>query len=61
MSSTIPCRRTRTAAASCATAIAPYANRALERTAKIYMKRVLSSLEYSGVLAIEFFVREAAG
>jgi 5-(carboxyamino)imidazole ribonucleotide synthase len=36
--------------------IAPYANRALERTAKIYMKRVLSSLEYSGVLAIEFFV-----
>ena len=36
--------------------IAPYANRALERTAKIYMKRVLSALEYTGVLAIEFFV-----
>jgi len=36
--------------------IAPYASRALERTAKIYMKRVLSALEYSGVLAIEFFV-----
>ncbi len=36
--------------------IAPYANRALERTARIYMKRVLSALEYSGVLAIEFFV-----
>lgn len=36
--------------------IAPHANRALERTAKIYMKRVLSALEYTGVLAIEFFV-----
>ncbi len=36
--------------------IAPYANRALERTAKIYMKRVLAALDYAGVLAIEFFV-----
>jgi 5-(carboxyamino)imidazole ribonucleotide synthase len=36
--------------------LAPYANRALERSAKIYMKRVLSALEYTGVLAIEFFV-----
>ena len=36
--------------------IAPYVNRALERTAKIYMKRVLGALDYAGVLAIEFFV-----
>jgi 5-(carboxyamino)imidazole ribonucleotide synthase len=36
--------------------IAPYASRALERTAKIYVKRVLSALEYTGVLAMEFFV-----
>jgi 5-(carboxyamino)imidazole ribonucleotide synthase len=36
--------------------IAPYANRALERTARIYVKRVLSALEYTGVLAVEFFV-----
>ena len=36
--------------------IAPYANRALERTARIYVKRVLSALEYTGVLAMEFFV-----
>ncbi len=36
--------------------IAPYANRALERTARIYMKRVLGALDYTGVLAIEFFV-----
>jgi 5-(carboxyamino)imidazole ribonucleotide synthase len=36
--------------------VAPYANRALERTARIYMKRVLRALDYSGVLAIEFFV-----
>jgi 5-(carboxyamino)imidazole ribonucleotide synthase len=36
--------------------VAPYANRALERTARIYMKRVLRALDYTGVLAIEFFV-----
>jgi 5-(carboxyamino)imidazole ribonucleotide synthase len=36
--------------------IAPYVNRGLERTARIYMKRVLRALEYIGVLAIEFFV-----
>jgi 5-(carboxyamino)imidazole ribonucleotide synthase len=36
--------------------LAPYANAALERTAKTYMKRVMSALDYSGVLAIEFFV-----
>ncbi|HEX4151519.1 MAG TPA: 5-(carboxyamino)imidazole ribonucleotide synthase [Steroidobacteraceae bacterium] len=36
--------------------LAPYANRALERTARIYMKRVLTALGYTGVLAIEFFV-----
>ena len=28
----------------------------LERTAKIYLKRVMNALDYIGVLAIEFFV-----
>jgi 5-(carboxyamino)imidazole ribonucleotide synthase len=36
--------------------IAPYANAALERTARTYMKRVMKALAYVGVLAIEFFV-----
>ena len=30
--------------------------RALERTAKIYLKRVMNALDYVGVLTIEFFV-----
>jgi 5-(carboxyamino)imidazole ribonucleotide synthase len=36
--------------------VAPFAHSALERTAKIYMKRVMRALDYVGVLAIEFFV-----
>jgi 5-(carboxyamino)imidazole ribonucleotide synthase len=36
--------------------IAPFANRLLERTARTYMKRVMTALDYIGVLAIEFFV-----
>jgi 5-(carboxyamino)imidazole ribonucleotide synthase len=36
--------------------VAPFANPALERSARIYMKRVMSALAYVGVLAIEFFV-----
>ena len=36
--------------------VAPYASSAIERNAKIYLKRVMSALDYVGVLAIEFFV-----
>jgi 5-(carboxyamino)imidazole ribonucleotide synthase len=36
--------------------IAPYTNQALERTARTYMRRVLAALDYTGILAIEFFV-----
>jgi 5-(carboxyamino)imidazole ribonucleotide synthase len=36
--------------------LAPYAGAKLERTARIYIKRVMKELEYVGVLAIEFFV-----
>jgi 5-(carboxyamino)imidazole ribonucleotide synthase len=36
--------------------LAPFANRALERSAVMYLKRVMGALEYVGVLAIEFFV-----
>jgi 5-(carboxyamino)imidazole ribonucleotide synthase len=36
--------------------VAPYANAALERTARTYMKRVMKALDYTGVLTIEFFV-----
>jgi 5-(carboxyamino)imidazole ribonucleotide synthase len=36
--------------------IAPFANSGLERSARIYMKRVMNALAYVGVLAIEFFV-----
>lgn len=36
--------------------IAPFANPGLERSAKAYLKRVVSALEYVGVLALEFFV-----
>ncbi len=44
------------AAASCATACAPFSNSTLERSAKLYLKRVMNALDYVGVLAIEFFV-----
>jgi 5-(carboxyamino)imidazole ribonucleotide synthase len=36
--------------------LAPFASLSLERSAKIYLKRVMSALDYVGVLAIEFFV-----
>ncbi len=36
--------------------VAPHANAALERTARTYLKRVMSALSYVGVLTIEFFV-----
>jgi 5-(carboxyamino)imidazole ribonucleotide synthase len=36
--------------------IAPFTNARLERSAKLYTKRVMSALGYIGVLAIEFFV-----
>lgn len=36
--------------------IAPYANRALERSAGTYLQRVMTALAYVGVLTLEFFV-----
>jgi len=36
--------------------IAPFSNRALERKAQTYLKRVMNALSYVGVLTIEFFV-----
>lgn len=36
--------------------MAPFANPKLERTARIYLKRVMNALSYIGVLTIEFFV-----
>jgi 5-(carboxyamino)imidazole ribonucleotide synthase len=36
--------------------LAPYRSTTLERTARTYIKRVMSALDYVGVLAIEFFV-----
>jgi 5-(carboxyamino)imidazole ribonucleotide synthase len=36
--------------------IAPFTHSALERTARIYLKRVMNALAYVGVLTIEFFV-----
>jgi 5-(carboxyamino)imidazole ribonucleotide synthase len=36
--------------------IAPFANPALERMAKLHLKKVMQALAYVGVLAIEFFV-----
>jgi 5-(carboxyamino)imidazole ribonucleotide synthase len=36
--------------------LAPYPGARLERAARTYMKRVMSALDYIGVLAIEFFV-----
>ena len=35
---------------------APYANAALERSARLYLKRLMHNLDYIGVLTIEFFV-----
>jgi len=36
--------------------IAPFVNTALERTARMYLKKVMNALAYVGVLTIEFFV-----
>jgi 5-(carboxyamino)imidazole ribonucleotide synthase len=36
--------------------VAPFTNVQLERTAKLYLKRVMNALDYIGVLCIEFFV-----
>ncbi len=36
--------------------VAPFANTALERSARAHLRRVMLALEYIGVLAIEFFV-----
>jgi 5-(carboxyamino)imidazole ribonucleotide synthase len=36
--------------------VAPFAHLDLERAAKTYMQRVMTALDYTGVLAIEFFV-----
>jgi 5-(carboxyamino)imidazole ribonucleotide synthase len=36
--------------------IAPFVNSALERTARMYLKKVMKALAYVGVLTIEFFV-----
>ena len=37
--------------------IAPYRNRALQRQAETYLRRLLKHFDYAGVLTIEFFVR----
>jgi 5-(carboxyamino)imidazole ribonucleotide synthase len=36
--------------------VAPFANARLQRTAKLYAKRIMDELHYVGVLAVEFFV-----
>ncbi len=36
--------------------IAPYMDARLEKSARLYMKRVMTALDYIGVLTIEFFV-----
>jgi 5-(carboxyamino)imidazole ribonucleotide synthase len=36
--------------------IAPYTNAKLERSARVYLRRVMQALDYVGVLTIEFFV-----
>jgi 5-(carboxyamino)imidazole ribonucleotide synthase len=36
--------------------VAPFSNLALERAARTYLKRVMSALDYVGVLTVEFFV-----
>jgi 5-(carboxyamino)imidazole ribonucleotide synthase len=38
--------------------VAPFINASLERTARLYLKRVMNALDYVGVLTIEFFVVE---
>jgi 5-(carboxyamino)imidazole ribonucleotide synthase len=40
--------------------LAPYLNSRLERTARMYLERVMHALSYVGVLAIEFFVVNGA-
>jgi 5-(carboxyamino)imidazole ribonucleotide synthase len=36
--------------------VAPFSNARLEKSARLYMKRVMSALNYIGVLTLEFFV-----
>ena len=36
--------------------VAPYINKALEASARTYLKRIMTTLDYIGVLAVEFFV-----
>jgi 5-(carboxyamino)imidazole ribonucleotide synthase len=36
--------------------VAPYTNAKLERSARLYLQRVMNALDYIGVLTIEFFV-----
>jgi 5-(carboxyamino)imidazole ribonucleotide synthase len=36
--------------------VAPFSSAALQRAAKVYLRRVMHALEYIGVLTIEFFV-----
>ncbi len=36
--------------------VAPYTSPAIERSARVYLKRVMTALDYVGVLALEFFV-----
>ena len=36
--------------------IAPFVNARLEKSARLYMKRVMNALDYIGVLTLEFFV-----
>jgi 5-(carboxyamino)imidazole ribonucleotide synthase len=36
--------------------VAPFANARLQRTAKLYAKRIMDELHYVGVLTVEFFV-----
>jgi 5-(carboxyamino)imidazole ribonucleotide synthase len=36
--------------------VAPYTSPTIERNARIYLKRLMSALDYVGVLTIEFFV-----
>jgi 5-(carboxyamino)imidazole ribonucleotide synthase len=40
--------------------IAPFMNARLERSARLYLKRVMNALDYIGVLTIEFFVMQGS-
>ena len=40
--------------------IAPFINARLEKSARLYMKRVMNALDYIGVLTLEFFVVRGA-